>query len=743
MFGRELQQITFDPFGGWVLFAVLILAAVALAAWAYLTSPAPLTRLQRGLLWGCRAGAFLVLLLLLSRPIAVVKEAIRGKPQLAVLLDRSASMAVADGQGGQTRLARAFEAARLLAASLGDRYDVDIRPFSDELEPDLPADREIRADSISATAPGEALASLLREPESARLAGVVMLSDGVTTKGQDPVTLADRLTVPLFSVSVGDSALPEDVQIIGVDAPPAAFVGEPVVAKARLRWTGDAPRPVRVRTAEGDRTVSEQEVVVPPAGAVLEVSVRLSPKRPGQSFYRVEIAAPADGGPPDPFPINDAAQFALDVRKDRLQVLVVDEYLSWDFTFLRRTLERDTTLAYSFLALPGGGRTVPLGEARVETFPSDLAGLNGFRAVVIGDVSRSFLTDARCDLLARYVESGGGLLLLGGNGSDGLGRLQGSPLQRVAPLPLRSPPADVQGRAGGSLLDAQVTPLGDAHPLVALHGDLFQNRALWSDLPPLQPAGPAGDAGPGAEVLVELVGDRARFPLVTIGRAGAGRVMVFAGQAFWKWRFLREGHGIDDAFFDRFWVGVIRWLADPEPLSRIRIAPERLVFSLGEDVVLSGRVLGSDFQPLREASLKATLYGERDSLGLDADWDDGGNVSFRAGALAPGRYRYRVAVESPGDPAAVREGEFVVDATGPEQWDLAARPDELRRAAAAGEGRLVRLQELPRVAQDLPIPAVAASVTSEHLLWNHSLPVVLFLVLVGAEWWLRRRGGLV
>ncbi len=741
----NVQQISFDPVGGWALFVLFLLAAGALATWAYLTSPAPLSRGQRTLLWICRAGALVIVLLVLSRPVVVLDRPVRGKPLVTVLVDRSASMGVRDAGGGQTRLARATEIARDLDERLdtaGDRYDVRVRSFSGGLESETDLVGPLEIDSLGASSAGDAMATLLREPDVARLAGVVLLSDGATTRGRDVVSMAEEMPVPVFAVALGDSVSPPDLQLLGVDVPPAAFVGEPVVANVRLRWTGDVTQPVTLTVSDDQGTVATHDVRIPAAGALMEVPFRITPSRPGQMFYRVEALRPGDAGARvDSVSVNDAARFALDVRKDRLQILVVEEHLSWDYTFLTRTLERDSTLAYSFLVSTATGKSLALGEKRVDAFPDDLASLNAFRAVVIGDVSRAILDDAHCELLARYVEGGGGLLLLGGNGIDGLGRLSDTVLERVSPVELRAPSSAGRHQMSGPLTP-RVTMLGDAHPLVALHGDALQNRALWADLPPLRPAAAQYSARPGAQVLVEHGSGALVHPLITIGRSGAGRVLVFSGQSLWKWHFLREGLGGDDDFFNRFWVGAIRWLADPEPLERIRVAPERLVFPLGREVVLAGRVLGADLAPLADASLSATLFGARDSLRLDAEWDEGGGVAFRAGALAPGHYSYRVGVESPGGPPAIREGEFVVDSSGPEYWDLTAKPDELRRASHVSGGLFLRDDGLDPRLESLAVSPVAASVTTEHLLWNHPLPLLVFLVLLGVEWWIRRRSGL-
>jgi uncharacterized membrane protein len=739
MFGADVQSLALHPFGGWLVFVLLALLSVGLAGWAYWATPAPLTRGRRILLWVCRGVALVGVLVLLARPVAVVAESLRGKPEVMLLVDRSGSMTLPDGDVSRSDRARAV--ADELAQELGGRFNVTYRPFDDHLRPAASGDTELVADSLRATAPGDAVARLVREPRDGPLAGVVLITDGATTRGRDLPSAVGQLDVPLHAVVVGDSTAGADLQLVGLDVPPAAFVGEPVEVAVRARSTSEGPRTTTLVLQDGEREIAREEVTLGGDGAVSDVRFTFTPDEPGQRFYRARFLD-EESATDNTVSINDEIHLPLLVRKDRLQVLVIEEHLSWDFTFLRHTLERDTTLAYSYLVKLGDD-VKALGDARVERFPRDLPTLNEFKAVVLGDVDRDVLGEPELDLLARYVEGGGGLLVLGGNRAVGMGRLAGTPLERVIPLPLRSPPTAGEGSVAAPRLPARLSLLGETHPLVTLHADTYTNRALWADLPPLRPAIAAASGGPGAEVLVELEGAGRRFPLITVGRTGAGRVLAVTGRAIWQWKFLREGVGADDDFFDRFWVGAVRWLADPEPTARIRIGPERWVFRPGDEVILSGRVLGPDLTPARDATIDADLTGtDGTTHPLVIERGEAGEVRLVAQDLPAGAYDYAITVTERGAPPVELSGRFQVERNGPEWWVLEAQPAVLRQAAAETGGSVVTADRVRELASRINPPPVTRASTHEVALWNHPLPFVLFLLAVAIEWWLRRRSGM-
>lgn len=739
MFGADVQSLALHPYGGWLVFLLLAAVSILLAGWAYWTTPAPLTTGRRVLLWVCRGVALVGVLVLLARPVAVVAEALRGKPQVMVLVDRSGSMTLRDGE--VTRGDRARQVADDLARSLADRFEVTLRPFDDALRAPASGQGELAADSLGGSAPGDAVVRIAREPRDGPLASVVLVTDGATTRGRDLPTAVGQLDVPLHAVVVGDSVAADDLQLVGLDVPPAAFVGEPVEVSVRARSTGEGARTTTLVLEDGDRELARETVTLGGDGAVRDVRFTFTPDEPGHRFYRarfVDEASAADNA----VGVNDDIHLPLLVRKDRLQVLVIEEHLSWDFTFLRHTLERDTTLAYTYL-VKLGDRVESLGDGRVERFPRDLPSLNEFKAVVLGDVGDELVGPPELDLLARYVEGGGGLLVLGGNRSEGIARLASTPLERVIPLPLRRPPGAGEGSTGDPALPARLTLLGEAHPLVTLHADTYGNRALWADLPPLRPAIGPVSGGPGAEVLVELEGPQRRFPLITAGRAGAGRVLAVTGRSIWQWKFLREGVGADDEFFDRFWVGAVRWLADPEPTARIRIEPERRVFRPGDPVVLAGRVLGPDLAPATDATIDARLTAEDGTVHtLSLERGEAGEVRLEADDLAAGAYDYAITVTEPGAPPVELTGRFRIERNGPEWWRTASDPATLRLAAGATGGLVVPVDRALELGPRIAPPPVTAASTREVALWNHPLPFVIFLLAVATEWWLRRRSGM-
>src|SRR5579872_7507379 len=127
-----MPTLTFEPLISPALWATLGLVALGLLAWYASQRPSAVPRNRWGLIIGfMSAGAAAILAILLNPTWIEPVPPPAGKPLLTVLVDQSASMAVNDAAGGQSRFKAAAELAAQAERDLTSRFDVQIRTFAD------------------------------------------------------------------------------------------------------------------------------------------------------------------------------------------------------------------------------------------------------------------------------------------------------------------------------------------------------------------------------------------------------------------------------------------------------------------------------------------------------------------------------------------------------------------------------------------------------------------------------------
>lgn len=394
----------------WLLLLVPLL--LALAWWP------PATLAGRTL----RASTYLLAVLALAR-LALLLPAAGGT--VVVVADRSDSLPA----GAAARQAETIASLRG-AMREGDRLAVV--SFAEGSALELPVGRDPFAGFVATLRGGAShlAAGLERAATALPPDGpgrVLVLSDGRWT-GADPGNVAARLAlrgVPVDHLLLARPAA-GDFAVARLDAPAEVSPGETFLVTAWV-W---APHPASVEVAL-EREAGLASAGAPAGGAPAPASVTLVAGRqalaaglnpvvfrdraagPELRAYRVVLRPPAG----DPEPANDAARFLVQAR-GRRPVLVVRE-------------RRDEG-GLPALLRAGGLDAVSVPPARLR---AGLEALAGAAAVVLEDLPASELGEAGLAALARWVEDGGGgVLLTGGRGSFGGGGYFGSPLAPVLPV---------------------------------------------------------------------------------------------------------------------------------------------------------------------------------------------------------------------------------------------------------------------------------------------------------------------
>ncbi len=180
----------------WLPLALLAAAFALLAAWGYRIAVPPLPPFARTLLPWLRGLALVGLLALLARP--VLERPRGGDAAVVVLRDASASMELPASAGGPPRAAAAERAIAALRSAWRGRARVAVVDFAERLESDSG-----RVGARGATALGDALRGFASSPLAERAGSLVVVSDGVSTAGEDPVAAARALGLPVHTVAIG------------------------------------------------------------------------------------------------------------------------------------------------------------------------------------------------------------------------------------------------------------------------------------------------------------------------------------------------------------------------------------------------------------------------------------------------------------------------------------------------------------------------------------------------------------
>ncbi|MGJ8621267.1 MAG: hypothetical protein ACSHW1_00715 [Yoonia sp.] len=484
-----------------VLWLVASLAAIAvgLALWRRLPG------------WWLRALSGLALLLALANP-AIQRENREALSDIVlVVVDESASQRIGIRPDQN-------------AAALANITDELSRQPNTEMRTVTLRDGEGDLGTTLMTAVSEALA----EEPNARVAGIIMVTDGRL----HDLERAPDLPAPLHAVLTGT---PDDWdrRLTVSNAPAFAILGEEVTLTLKIEDQGAAPQAETVPlsiSVDGEAPFT----VTVPIGE--DISLPLQLPHGGMNVLQFTIPA-AEGELTDR---NNAAVVQINGVRDRLRVLLVSGEPHPGERTWRNLLKSDASVDlvhFTILRPPEKRDGVPVNELSLIAFPTRelfLEKIDDFDLIIFDRYRRrGILPNSYLENIRNYVEQGGAVLVSSGPEYGSADSIYRSPLGDILP---GAPTARVFEEG----FVPQITDLGARHPVTEGLDLLAPN--------------PEGD-GPGwgrwfrlvdvlvpdaATTVMSGIEDR---PLLTLNRIGEGRVSLIASDHSWLWDRGYEGGG--------------------------------------------------------------------------------------------------------------------------------------------------------------------------------------------------------
>ena len=322
------------PWPLWLL-AVGIAAAAGLLFWHVRRNHGMLTGARPIAIWLLETALVALLLFLLWHPALSVATL---KPQqnvVAILVDNSRSMGIADVSGTREAAAKTLLEGGLLK-SLSDRFQVRLYEFGKE-----PV-RIQNPDQLKATEPasriGDTLERVLAESSSLPLGAVVMLSDGADNSGGidlQTISAIRRQRIPVHTIGFGREQPERDVEIVDAVVPARALPQSKLTAEVTLQSYGISGEKTRLSVRDGAKTLASREIALKGDGVLQSESLVFDCGAAGPKT--LEIAVDPVAGEENT--LNNKVTRLVNVENRKPRILYMEGEPRWDYKFIRRALD--------------------------------------------------------------------------------------------------------------------------------------------------------------------------------------------------------------------------------------------------------------------------------------------------------------------------------------------------------------------------------------------------------------------
>jgi hypothetical protein len=330
----------------WLLAAAVILGAAGLAwlIWRRReTHAAGMRGLKPAAIWLLQTLLLSLVLLLLWQPALSIATLRPQQNIVAVIVDDSRSMAIADN--GKTRLDEARETLNSgVLKELQKKFQVRLYRAGAALERVDSFDKLTAGDS--ATRLGDSLKQIVAESSSLPIGAVVLLSDGAENSGGiDLPTISEirRQKIPVHTVGFGREKLSHDIEISDVQVPSRTLAESRLSAIVTFHQNGYAGQRAKLQVKDGSKVLASQEVTLKEDGAEQAEPVVFNAGPPGARAVQVSIDALAGEENLN----NNAMTRLVSVESSKPRVLYIEGEPKWEYKFIRRAVDQDKSLFMS------------------------------------------------------------------------------------------------------------------------------------------------------------------------------------------------------------------------------------------------------------------------------------------------------------------------------------------------------------------------------------------------------------
>lgn len=706
----ELIQLNI-PF----IFLLLIgVVAASIAYYLYRNSTPEISKFSKYLLVTIRGIIFFFVILIFFSPsfFLTFKETI--KPKIALFIDNSKSMGYEDDDHDRWSILK--KTTKTLLEILPQNTDLIQFTFNNAL--DTLSKSEIPLSDRSTDF--KPLIKLLKKENFDK---AIIISDGNHTESGYPIEHEWPYNSKIYTVGIGLTSSGTDIAISDVTYQPVIYADQENSIAVQIRTESLNYNPnVQLKYYLNDKLIQKKNINLHPGSFNTNVNLSNISANVGLNKIRLEVDAIEE----ETNILNNKYTFVQNVMNSRIKISIFSGAPSYESKFLSFLLNKNENFEiYNFVEKKNGQFYEQINLNDLDQ--SDVLIFCGFPGH-----NTTVNTQNR---ILNYLRQNQPSLLFYLNEHTNQKKL----LELRTWLPYQQLPGKIKSRE--ILINNPLTI--SVNPILFIFEQKNTNQEFWSKVPPITVQYSGGLIRDGVKSLLEGSDSQNQFPIILLNDQTNYRSAVLNGEGFWKWHFLLQNNqGISNGY-QKFLLNILLWVNDRTKLKPVILNSEKNVVYLGEIVKIIGNIYDASFKPIRDGELIVQSKWNQQEFNIDVDNDSTGNYLIKF--VPPGEGKYTISAK--GFKEGIELGsdfvELEVIPIEKEFIHIDQNVEFLKKIAAMGNGFYVDASDVDSLASALVEPDKTRLKDRIIDVWYHPVLLILIILLITAEWIIRKRLGLV
>lgn len=658
------------------------------------------TDMSKRLLWGLSmlrfTAVFLIASLLLSPILKSTKERVE-MPIIVVAHDNSKSVALGkDSLFVKRELNKRLDE---MKKSLEEVAMIEEYTFGSEVKQSNVIDfKEKKSD----------YASLISEVKdiyyNRNIAAVVVVGDGISNAGNNPLYVSDDLPFSIHSIALGDTIIKRDVSISKVTSNDITYKGNKfpleVIIESKL-----------LKGKKGDIRISNNGKILETRGIAIDAddyysvqTFNIDAANVGIQRYDISVTTFEE----EQNISNNHRVVYINVLEEKQNIAIIASTVHPDVGALNRSLSSNINYA-------------------VETFIGTTnVDLDKFDAVILHQIpdKKGLFNGIINKIKGKDIPT---LVIIGSNTSL---------------IDLNKMGIGINIASRGSLNES----LPVFNTLFSAFKVREETQKLIAMFPPLM--SPLGNYNIDKKAIIMInqrIGSYATdMPMFMFSEGAESRYGIITGENIWRWRLFCYDKMENFEAFDELMSKTVQYLVTINDKSKFRIKCEKNI-SIDNDMFFTGELYNDNYELINDVEVFLNLKDDNDGeYNYTMNSTSNGNYTLNVGKLASGVYKYKAKCDV-GNKKHEVNGEFIVSNIDLETVNTVANHKLLSRLAEKYNGIVVYPDDINHLVEHIKKQSDLKPVSYTSISYDYITDkwwiLVLIITLLSTEWFLRKWGG--
>ena len=587
-----------------------------------------------------------------------------------------------------------------LSSRLQDDFEVAEFTFGSEVKDGLNIDYSEKQTDFS-----ELFDEIYARYSNRNLGAIILGSDGIFTKGSNPLYAQTKLKAPIYTIAQGDTTKFKDALILEVAHNKLAYLGNKFPIEIVVSANELSGKQTTLKVTKGGSNLFSKVIRFNSSDAQEIVPVILEANSPGLQKYSISISSVSG----EVTTKNNYKDIYIDVLDSRQKIVLLAANPHPDLGALKNIINTNENYEVDvFKASDFKGKISDYNLAIFHQMPSNIV--------------------AHKQLVQRALEQKVPSLFIWGSKTN---FKNFNDLNLGFSLENTSPNSNDVGAA-----------FNKSFKTFKVDDNI---KSLLKKLPPLSMPFGNLESSPGVNsLLYQQVGPiTTESPLLSFNTKNGVKVGILAGEGIWRWRLFSHLEQGSHEAFDEWFLKSLQYVANKEDKSLFRVSTKSS-FDETQRVVFNAELYNDSFEPISNQEITLKVVNE-DGEDFPFTFSPSADV-YRAdiGILPAGNYTYSAFTNSGGKKLS-KSGQFSVSPVVLEQLNTQADHNLLFNLAERNDGQMVETSDVKSLIEIIKANSEIVPVSFEKKtlsdLINYKWLLGLILITLCSEWLLRKRNG--